>query len=172
MRYCISGSIGVGKSTLIDILSEDFTVVPEVCRYVSSYGFSINNHNDNIAKTQLAMLNTMYSNIISNQNAFFDRGLLDILVFSYYLYEHEFLSENEYNFISDNIVPNLYLFDKIFYLPIEFELKSDGFRSTDENFRKEIDFLFQLFINKLNIKSITIGGSVEERIATIKNYIN
>lgn len=173
MRSCISGSIGVGKTTLIEQLKTDFNVIPEVCRDISSYGFGINNYDNNIISTQLAMLNVMYSNIINNKDGIFDRGLLDILVFSYYLYKNNKINNKQYQFIYDNIIYNLNLFDVIFYIPIEFDLKDDGFRSTDVVLRFNIDIIFKMFFEKLNLKDkiVIINGDINQRLNTIKTTI-
>lgn len=173
MRSCISGSIGVGKTTLIEQLKPDFNVIPEVCRGISGYGFGINNYDNNIISTQLAMLNVMYSNIINNKDGIFDRGLLDILVFSYYLYKNNKINNKQYQFIYDNIIGNLNLFDLIFYIPIEFELKDDGFRSTDTVLRFNIDIIFKMFFEKLNLsnKVHIISGDIQERVKQVKKYL-
>lgn len=173
MRSCISGSIGVGKTTLIEQLKTDFNVIPEVCRGISSYGFGINNYDNNIISTQLAMLNVMYSNIINNKDGIFDRGLLDILVFSYYLYKNNKINNKQYQFIYDNIIYNLNLFDVIFYIPIEFDLKDDGFRSIDVVLRFNIDIIFKMFFEKLNLKDkiVIINGDINQRLNTIKTTI-
>ena len=167
MRYCLSGTIGVGKTTLINKLKENYSidVVEEPCRFIEHNGFSLTK--GNMIETQLAMMSIVYSNIASNENAIFERGLLDLLVFTTYFYEKNQITNKQYKFFFDIISRQLYLFDKIFYIEPEFELENDGFRVTDKQFQKDIDDLFQRFIMKFRLDVIKLTGSVESRMQTI-----
>lgn len=61
---------------------------------------------------------------------------------------------------------------EICYFPIEFPVVDDGVRSTDEEFRAEIDFLIKTFLDSAEIKYHTITGTVEERIAKVDSILN
>ena len=63
-----------------------------------------------------------------------------------------------------------------FYVPIEFDVEDDGFRSTNEEFRREIDknisdmfdYMEELHMG-LNV--FTLRGTVEERLATMEEIM-
>jgi hypothetical protein len=54
----------------------------------------------------------------------------------------------------------------VFYIPIEFDMVSDGVRKEDKKFQKEIDQIIKAY---LDTSSIT--GSVTERAEQIKEII-
>jgi len=58
----------------------------------------------------------------------------------------------------------LSLYNKIFYLPIEFNLVKDGVRSEDTAYRKKIDEIIQEILNKHGIEYYELNGSVKQRV--------
>ena len=58
-----------------------------------------------------------------------------------------------------------------FYVPIEFDVVWDGFRSVDEDFRKEIDKNIKDLLDAMQVDYIELRGTVEERVAIVENVM-
>ena len=58
-----------------------------------------------------------------------------------------------------------------FYIPIEFELEDDGVRFVDFELQKKVDEELKKSIEKYNIKTTKLTGSVEERIEQIQQAL-
>ena len=58
-----------------------------------------------------------------------------------------------------------------FYIPIEFEVEYDGFRSMNEDFRKEIDKNIKDLLDGMGIDYIELRGTVEERLEIMENVM-
>ena len=72
----------------------------------------------------------------------------------------------------------LKLYDFVFYIPIEqtVKIEDDGVRSTDSEFRKDINHQMQMFISNLKMEGrgdniFKITGTIEERLVTVKRII-
>jgi hypothetical protein len=63
------------------------------------------------------------------------------------------------------------LYDKIFYVPIEFQLTKDEERKDELNFQREIDTIISNTISDLKLSVVRVTGSVEDRVELIKNHI-
>ena len=60
----------------------------------------------------------------------------------------------------------------IIYTPIEFPVENDGLRSINEKERTTIDFLIKNILDTTGADYITVTGTVEERLAQIKEKLN
>ena len=72
----------------------------------------------------------------------------------------------------------LKLYDFVFYIPIEARVKldDDGVRSTDVEFRKDINHQMKMLISNLKMEGrgdniFDITGSVEERVQIVKRIV-
>jgi len=61
-------------------------------------------------------------------------------------------------------------YNYIFYMPVEFKIKSDDKRSDSAEFQRDIDKIILKELDGYNFS--TVSGSVEERLKTILNAIN
>ena len=57
------------------------------------------------------------------------------------------------------------------YFPIEFPVVDDGVRSTDEDYRKQIDNLIHDTLDGLGLGYLTVTGTPEERFRQILDYV-
>ncbi len=168
MRIAIVGTQCTGKTTLIKSLKEStclplrYKIKDEVVRTLGSQ-IDLKINKDFDFKSQgLIFLNHM-ENVLDCTDMITDRSCIDAFVYTTYNYKKGKLTEAQYNYFKSLFELNLPYYDKIFYLPVEFELVSDGFRSTDERFRVDIDVLFREIFCLFKIKPVILEGDLTER---------
>ena len=186
MRYILTGAQGTGKSTLLHYFDDKMNVITEIVRKLSKTdGVKVNENGDMDSQTKIF---DTYYDILSKTNAPYisDRGLTDVIGYTCsnmkrLMKEGKITQEDGQKFIENQINRFIKFSEEnddivYFYIPIEFDVVDDGFRSTDEEFRKEIDEniseLFEYmeeFGGGLNM--FTITGTVEERLETIKDIM-
>ena len=179
MRYILTGAQGTGKSTLLHNFDSDMKIVTEVVRNLAkSEGINVNENGDTNGQSRIF---DTYYDILSQKDETYisDRGLTDVIAYTLYnmrdkgVEGEKFIEDQVNRFIkfteeNDDIV--------YFYVPIEFEVENDGFRSTNEEFRKAIDKnITELFdymeALHLGLTVYTIKGSVEERLETMREIM-
>lgn len=189
MKYILTGSQSVGKSTLLHHFEDRMNTITEVVRNLAKTDGIAVNENGNM-EGQTKIFNTYY-NILSNTPGPYisDRGLTDVIAYTVYnmsrlISEGGISQEEGQRFIEEQINRFIDFSDKnedvvYFYVPIEFDVVDDGFRSTNEEFRREIDNniseLFEYMEGlHMGLNVFTLRGSVEERLDTMeeimKNY--
>lgn len=177
INISLTGASSVGKSTLINVLREefrDFTVQTESVRYLKDkYGLDFRSGDTAL---QLALL-TMQSNLLLTPGNFFlDRSVIDSLSFLKF-YKNKNNSDvpaSAYSFIEDTSKRYAQEFiDLVIFLRPEFPAVEDGTRITDEDYRKETDEIIAQTIKEWGLENKTIvpHGSVIERAMFCKPYI-
>lgn len=172
MRIILTGAQGTGKTTVLNRLTEylpECKVITGVVRDLASQGIKINQSGDE--EGQRTIFN-LYADILTGDDSYIsDRGLTDVAAYTLYLQirdkvgHRELCRESEILKILSNI-------DILWvYFPIEFPVIADGVRSTDEEYRKEIDGNIQSFLKMYNINHITVHGSVDERVMQIMDAV-
>lgn len=170
MRIIFTGAQGTGKTTILNYFQGKQPIITNVCRTLAKNGVKINEMGDD--ESQATIFNVYYD-LLAQKNYISDRGLTDVMAYSKWLYEHDRLSEKEWKreqrifktFIKT--YPAIYL-----YFPIEFRIEDDGVRSTDEDFRKEIDTnILKSLQDNPEIPGLTVHGSVEERLEFINRML-
>ena len=123
MLITIAGAHCTGKSTLIEelkknkSLSDAFEFKGEVLREIKRSGIKINEYGTN--ETQMMVLSKMLQ-YATLPNAILDRGFLDCLVYTTYLYEQNQVSQKIYE-LAKNMFENI-RYDMYFYIPPEFDI--------------------------------------------------
>ena len=148
MRIAISGSQGVGKTTLIDKIwvdksAENFHIEKEIVRSLMREGVSINKGADH--RSQLIILEAHYKNILKYPELITDRCAIDAFAYAIWDYlkgNYSFSEHKEHESIFLSCISS---YDKVFYLKPEFQLQEDGVRSTDSVYQTEIHNLFVRF---------------------------
>lgn len=155
MRIAITGAMGVGKTTLTNQLSEALGIklLPEVARQLIEEGHKL----DGEATPELELLTAYYQEKLEEGDDWIaDRCLIDILAYSTLLFTDEkLLNELDYRLYKAK-------YDIILYIPPEFPIEDDGFRSTDSDFQKKIDQEILKILKEY--KYYTIKGTREERL--------
>ena len=168
MKVTICGAQSVGKTTLVDNLPEKYQkyVIKKVIRNVilkSDQEVKVNEEADAYAQTKFF---GAYQNVLSERTDYItDRGLLDVAAYSNYLvYKRQIGSGiyfNQIQYIKDRLSKNK---DEVFvYIPIEFDIVDDGFRSLDKKYQDECDRAIRMTLEDLGIEPIVICGTQEQR---------
>lgn len=173
MRIAISGAQGTGKTTLLNKLNEleglkDYEFKREITRILREQGYKINEEGDD--NTQLKMIGIHLKNI-DVRNAVYDRCILDVLVYTHYLFMNGNCKLSTLDTILDIVKDNISKYDVIFYIEPEFDIENDNVRSTNVKFRDDIVKIFQYYIKTLEIPVIKLRGSVDDRIKTILTFL-
>ena len=177
IKIVFSGASSVGKSTLINVLREefrDFTVQTESVRYLKNkYGMDFRSGDTAL---QMALLTMQTNLLISPGNSFLDRSLDNSFAYcSYYRDRNQSdIPESAFRFIED--VSKEYAqkyIDLIIFLRPEFPVVEDGVRITDADYRRDTDLAIEKTIKDwgLEDRTITPHGSVIERAMYCKPYI-
>ena len=173
MKIGLCGTISVGKTTLVNALKQldqfkDYETATERSKYLRDQGISLNT--DSTLKGQLVFaaersIELMKPNIIT------DRTIYDVCAFtlsakSIGWYERRRFVELIMNLRND--------YDVIIYVsPEGVEIEDNGVRTTDAEYRKNIDITIQeMLIEYPPKKLISIKGSTEERINTIISQLS
>jgi predicted ATPase len=171
--YCFTGASGVGKTTLLNEISkwEDFEVSELSARpYLPKIGTYVENSSDDIQTLiNYGTMVTMMDKVLNSDtaNLFFSRCGIDRLAYSKVLDVGSKLSQ----ITVDDIIKNLQNVT-VFYLPIEFDLPDDDLlRGNDEAVRCKTDEAIYHILQAFKIPHITVSGTVEERLQTIKNNL-
>lgn len=174
MRIAFSGAQSTGKTTILDKLKETnlgFTYYTEVVRnLMAEYNLKFNEMADNTS--QLIVYTRNIEQLLSNTNFISDRSLIDIWAYTSWLKSRNKIDNYIYDFIDKGVNTFISYYDILFYFPIEFSLMGDGVRSEDEGFRNSIDSYISYYLqHNYKGKCIYMKGSVENRLATIKNSL-
>lgn len=176
----LTGAQGTGKTTILKLFSEkhpEYTVVTEVVRKLAKKdGIRVNEHGD--VTSQKKIFNT-YVCKLSQNGIISDRGLTDVMGYTDWLADEmmddveggaldfEYMRERDILMRYVKEYPAVYV-----YFPIEFAVEDDGFRSTSENFRHQIDKHIKRILDDNKIPYITVHGTPEERLEQIEKSIS
>lgn len=179
MRIAFSGVQSTGKTTLIEHLKKDpefshFSFIVEIVRTLASQGIPINEQGT--IDTQVLVLGEHMKNLFKD-DVVLDRCLLDGVVYTIHTinsmengHEYSWIKEYAHNLLNTFI----HRYDVIFYIPPEFDIVPDGFRSRSLEYRKETEVIFNRILGRIESKVpiVILKGSVDERLVQIKSYLN
>ena len=172
MRIGLTGTVSVGKTTLVKALSElpefaNYEIATERSKYLRDQGIALNS--DSTLKGQLVFaaersLELMKENIIT------DRTIYDVCAFT--------LSANSIDWYTKEKFITLIMllkeeYDLLIYVsPEGVELEDNGVRTIDPEYRNKIDFTIKELLKEYPPKHLVeIKGTNEERIQQIKSIL-
>ncbi len=175
MKIGFTGTVSVGKTTLVNALKElpefkDYKFATERSKYLRDLGIPLNT--DSTLKGQTIFLAERCSELI-NENIITDRTVIDVMAFtmcaeSIDIYDKDRFEEYASRFIKE--------YDWIFYVsPAGVEIEDNNVRTTDSSYRDQIDsmikYLCSAKLNNINNFGI-ISGTTKDRLRQIKSYLN
>lgn len=176
MRIAIIGAQCTGKTTLLNeirdrmILPVQYEYTNEVVRsLVKSHNIKINQDGD--FRSQLLVFQAHWRNVLKYDWMVTDRSCVDAWAYALYNHSRGHFSSKEMSAFESLFAKTVDRYDKVFYLPVEFYLVSDGFRSMDETFRRSIDCMFAHVLAHYKVPYVTLNGSVDKRIETFKDNL-
>lgn len=176
MQVIISGTHGIGKSTLFEQLKKEdkenkFVFTSEVVRtLIEEKGISVNRSCDH--KSQMFIFDEHYKQTLLYDNLISDRGAVDAFVYatqnyldSAYTYEQH--KEHERIFLDTIRYYDLH----ILILPTNKELVDDGVRDLDKKYQMEIHKMFLKIYKRYKIPYCEVSGTTKERVDAITRLV-
>ena len=177
MKIIFTGAQGTGKTSVMDALPDSLHKIKGITRKViTEKNLTINEYSDNCSQKHI--FDAYERELTVNDNYIAERGLIDVLAYSISRMSvgkcSETLIETQFEHLRKFSAKNP---DVVYvYFPIEFEIVSDGTRSIDKEFQKEIDGIIHEILQSLKkwygTNFITVSGSVEERVKQIEKLLS
>lgn len=173
MKIGLCGTISVGKTTLVNALKQldqfkDYETATERSKYLRDQGISLNT--DSTLKGQIVFaaersIELMKPNIIT------DRTIYDVCAFTLSAKSIGWYDRRRFVELMMNLRDE---YDVIIYVsPEGVDIEDNGVRTTDAEYRKNIDITIQeMLLEYPPKKLINIKGSTEERINTIISQLS
>jgi GTPase SAR1 family protein len=173
MKIGLCGTLSVGKTTLVHALKQidqfkGYETATERSKYLRDQGISLNT--DSTLKGQLVFaaersIELMKPNIIT------DRTIYDVCAFTLSAKSIGWYDKRRFVELMMNLCKD---YDIVIYVsPEGVEIEDNGVRTTDAEYRTNIDITIQeMLIEYPPKKLIRVKGTTEERIATILSQLN
>jgi len=171
MRIGFCGTMSVGKTTLVNALKElpefkDYHFRTERSKHLMDLGVPLNT--DSTLKGQLVFASERAVELMQ-EKIITDRTVIDVMAFcelskSMKAHEKHYLSATLFYLIKD--------YDILFYVsPEGVKIEDNGVRETDAKYRDAIDKKIKSIIQMFRGNTITISGTVKERVEQVKNSV-
>ena len=171
MKIGLCGTMSVGKTTLVNALKKesefkDYTFRTERSKYLNSMGIPLNT--DSTLKGQLVFAAERAAELMQ-ENIITDRSIIDVMAFSEL---SQSMEAHEKHYLTSTLYYLIKEYDVLFYVsPEGVEIEDNGVRETDAEYRDAIDKKIKSIVQMFRSNTITIKGTVEERIEQVKNAI-
>ena len=173
MRIGLTGTMSVGKTTLVNTLKEleqfkDYQTATERSKYLSDLGIPLNT--DSTLPGQFVFIAERASELLQ-ENIITDRTIYDVCAFTFSAQSIEWSHKEAF---VKAAIPLAAMYDIIFYIsPEGVELEDNGVRTTDPDYRIKIDMVIQAMLNEYPPnRLVKISGTTEERIEQIKEALS
>ena len=171
MKIGFCGTMSVGKTTLVNALKDlsefkDYHFRTERSKYLMEMGIPLNT--DSTLKGQLVFAAERASELMQ-EKIITDRTIVDVMAFanlskSMEAHEKHYLTSTLYYLIKE--------YDILFYVsPEGVEIEDNGVRETDVKYRMAIDREIKSIVQMFRGNTITIKGTIEERIEQVKSAV-
>ena len=171
MKIGFCGTMILGKTTLVNALKElpefkDYIFRTERSKYLMEMGIPLNT--DSTLKGQLVFAAERASELLQ-KNIITDRTIVDVMAFNAL---SKSMTATESYFLNHTLEHLINDYDYLFYIsPAGVEVEDNGVRETNSKYRDNINKKILEILDTYSNKYITINGSVEKRIKTVKQAI-
>jgi nicotinamide riboside kinase len=171
MRIGFCGTMSVGKTTLVNALKElpefkDYHFRTERSKHLMNLGIPLNT--DSTLKGQLVFASERAAELMQ-EKIITDRTVIDVMAFadlSKSMEDHEkfYLNATLFYLIDD--------YDILFYVsPEGVEIEDNGIRETNAEYRTAVDEKIKQIVGMYRANTVTISGTIEERIEQVKKAV-
>jgi thymidylate synthase len=186
IKIALTGAHGTGKTTVINALEArcaerniSVEVVREIprliCESVDDPTF-FRQQSNTFAKQSLLLQGQIQAELraitSSPELILCDRALLDHWIYTTHFHRSALDRPNVIEAYASMVVQHCSTYDMIFYIPVEFSPVDDGVREADLEFQEAIDRGIRAFLQTHRLKFVAIRGTVEERSATVLDFID
>jgi predicted ATPase len=168
-KIFVTGAQGTGKTTLVTNLFHagtasqtllDHHLIPSYARMLSKLGYGINEQSDE--RTQIALAACYYAAFVQNADLISDRSMVDVMAYTILLNK---VSATTLDVVEAMLLEAVKLESSIYlFIPIEFPIKREDGRSSDEKFRKRVNDCILSVYESYKIPYFIITGSEQERV--------
>ena len=185
MKIILTGAQGTGKTTVLDAVFSDsdidtsqITKISEVIRDLAKNDKSVKYNENGTEESQKLFFDVYESIFNTTSNYISDRGLIDVVAYTKWLLEHNKVSMEFYQSLYSRWIEfcnNSVNYSIVYlYVPIQFDVTDDGFRSIDKEYREYIDKTIYELLESSKVTYYIFGDTektVESRIKAIKYLI-
>lgn len=176
MRIAITGSHGVGKTTLAQMLAKELglPMISEVAREVAyAHGFETTEQIKNASMMRRIMyqLNVFYGQLKAEEDHWkgyvSDRSVFDSIAYSIY-YD---LPSGLVEYLTRDAVTHSKHYDLIIYCPIVDKPQEDGFRLTDTDSQVYVDSKLKVLLKQARCSVVKLSEIRENWLAEALKWI-
>ena len=171
MKIGFCGTMSVGKTTLVNALKElpefkDYHFRTERSKYLMEMGIPLNT--DSTLKGQLVFASERAAELMQ-EKIITDRTVIDVMAFAGL---SESMKDHEKFYLNATLFYLIDEYDVLFYVsPEGVEIEDNGVRETNAKYREEVDEKIKSIVKMYRSDTITIKGTVEERIEQVKSAV-
>ena len=161
MKIGLTGTMSVGKTTLVKALSEmeqfkGYTCTTERSKYLNSLGIPLNH--ETTIEGQTIFLAERVTELMQDR-LITDRTIIDVMAFTKCARKVSYMDGDAFEDYAKRFVRQ---YDYIFYIsPEGMDIEDNGIRETDADYRKEIDEEIQKFYLNIALLFILLGEQLK-----------
>ena len=163
--------MSVGKTTLVNALKElpefkDYHFRTERSKHLMNLGIPLNT--DSTLKGQLVFASERSAELMQ-EKIITDRTVIDVMAFADL---SKSMEDHEKFYLNATLFYLIDEYDILFYVsPEGVEIEDNGIRETNAEYRTAVDEKIKQIVGMYRKSTITIKGTVEERIEQVKNAV-
>tara|TARA_R110001592_G_scaffold26238_2_gene98441 strand:+ start:265 stop:786 length:522 start_codon:yes stop_codon:yes gene_type:complete len=171
MRIGLTGTMSVGKTTLVKALSKveqfkGYTFTTERSKYLNSLGIPLNH--ETTIEGQTIFLAERVTELMQDR-LITDRTIIDVMAFTHSARMVSYMDGDAFEEYAKRFLSQ---YQYIFYIsPEGMDIEDNGIRDTDEHYRNEIDQGIKKLLSKYRPYHQTLRGTTEERIEQIMKTV-
>lgn len=176
LRFALCGAHGTGKTTVLRDIADDLLDIYNIkpifntsnARKLFELGETLNDKGGDFVQY---VVQASHVSRFAEKNWFADRCVVDGWAYMTAARQKDVVNSECWYSVSAMMEFFVPLYTQIFYVPIEFDMESDGIRKVDMEYQKEIDLYMSAELARH--KNVTIvKGSREQRKNLVLNYLH